>query len=50
MCAFPIICDYVLYFNNIDLIFFLSNLLIPLLFVPGLAEILPFEVIICYPL
>ena len=50
MCAFPIICDYVLYFNNIDLIFFLSNLLIPLLFVPGMPEILPFEVIICYPL
>ena len=47
-CAFPIICDHVLHFNNIDLIFFLSNLLIPLLFVPGMPEILPFEVIICY--
>ena len=49
-CAFAIICDHVLHFNNIDLMFFLSMLLIPLLFVPGMAEILPFEAIIFYPL
>ena len=46
-CAFPIICDHILHFNNIDLMFFLSMLLIPLLFVPGMTEILPFEAIIC---
>ena len=45
-CAFPSICDHILHFNNIDLMFFLSMLLIPLLFVPGMAEILPFEAII----
>ena len=49
-CAFPIICDHVLHFNNIDLMFFLSIPLIPLLFVPGMAQILPFEAIICYSL
>ena len=49
-CAFPIICDHILHFSNIDLIFFLSMLLILLLFVPGMTEILPFEVIIFYPL
>ena len=49
-CAFPSICDHILHFNNIDLMFFLSMLLIPLLFVPGMAEILPFEAIIFYPL
>ena len=49
-CAFPIICDHILHFNNIDLMFFLSMLLILLLFVPGMTEILPFEVIIFYPL
>ena len=49
-CAFPIISDHVLHFNNIDLLFFLSMLLIPLLFVPGMAEILPFEATIFYPL
>ena len=48
-CAFPIICDHVLHFNNIDLMFFLFMLL-PLLFVPGMTEILPFEAIIFYPL
>ena len=46
-CAFPIICDHILHFNNMDLMFFLSMLLILLLFVPGMAEILPFEAIIC---
>ena len=46
-CSFPIICDHILHFNNIDLMFFLSMLLILLLFVPGMTEILPFEAIIC---
>ena len=46
-CAFPIICDHILHFNNIDLMFFLSMLFILLLFVPGMTEILPFEAIIC---
>ena len=46
-CAFPFIGDHILHFNNIDLMFFLSMLLILLLFVPGMTEILPFEAIIC---